>query len=112
MKLSGIISEANDVAEKYNLQLVEIDSTDNIISLKLLIDNDLFIQIYGNAQKDKLNLALVFKRRRLYGYDSQGGKYHCHPLDAPDEHVFVDDRKSIGDFVCESMEFLESRDIL
>jgi len=36
VKLSGIISEANDVAEKYNLQLVEIDSTDNIISLKLL----------------------------------------------------------------------------
>lgn len=59
MKLSGIISEANDVAEKYNLQLVEIDSTDNIISLKLLIDNDLFIQVYGNAQKDKLNLALA-----------------------------------------------------
>jgi hypothetical protein len=28
VKLSGIISEANDVAEKYNLQLVEIDSTD------------------------------------------------------------------------------------
>jgi len=36
VKLSGIISEANDVAEKNNLQLVEIDSTDNIISLKLL----------------------------------------------------------------------------
>ncbi|MDL1968602.1 MAG: hypothetical protein LWW97_08685 [Deltaproteobacteria bacterium] len=110
MKLSGIISEANDAANKYNLQLVETDSTDNIISLKLLIDNDLFIQVYGNTQKDKL--ALVFKRRRLYGYDSQGGKYHCHPLDAPDEHLFVDDRKSIRDFVCESMEFLESRDIL
>ena len=88
MKLSGIISEANDVADKYNLQL------------------------NTKAQKDKLNLALVFKRRSLYGYDSQGGKYRCHPLDAPDEHVFVDDRKSIGDFVCESMEFLESRDIL
>ena len=46
MKLSGIISEANDVAKKYNLQLMEIDNTDNIISLKLLIDNDLFIQVY------------------------------------------------------------------
>ena len=51
MKLSGIISEANDVAEKYNLQLVEIDSTNNIINLKLLIDNDLFIQILGNLSE-------------------------------------------------------------
>jgi len=67
----------------------------------------LFIQVYGNAQKDKLNLTLVFKRRRLYGYDFQGGKYHCHPLDAPDEHVFVDDRESVGDFVCESLESIE-----
>jgi len=66
VKISGIIEEANDVADKYNLQLVEIDRTDNIISLMLLIDNELFIQIYGNVEKLKLNLALVFKKRRLY----------------------------------------------
>ena len=107
-----MISEANDVAAKYDLQLVEIDRTDNIISLKLLIDNEMFIQIYANSQKNKLNLALVFKNRRLYGYDSEGGKYHCHPFDSPEEHVFVDDRKSIEDFVQESMEFLEEREIL
>ena len=112
MKINEIIREANDVAERYNLQVVEVDRTDNIISLKLLIDHELFIQIYGNAQKDKLNLALVFKERRLYGYDSEGGKYHCHPLDAPDEHIFVDERKSVRDFVQESMRFLEEREIL
>jgi hypothetical protein len=77
-----------------------------------LIDNELFIQIYGNAQKDKVNLALVFKNRRLYGFDSEGGEYHCHPLDAPDEHIFVDETKSIKDFVQESMKFLEEKEIL
>lgn len=112
MKISTIITEANDVAERYNLRPIEMDRTDNIISLKLLIDNELFIQIYGNTEKDKLNLALVFKDRRLYGYDSEGGKYHCHPLDAPEEHIFVDDRKSIIDFVQESMTFLEEKEIL
>ena len=112
MKINEIIREANGIAERYNLQVVEVDRTDNIISLKLLIDHELCIQIYGNAQKDKLNLALVFKERRLYGYDSEGGKYHCHPVDAPDEHIFVDERKSIRDFVQESMKFLEEREIL
>ena len=112
MKISTIIKEANDASERYNLQLIEMDRTDNIIHLKLLIDNELFIQIYGNTQKDKLNLTLVFKNRRLYGYDSEGGKYHCHPLDAPEEHIFVDDRKSMMDFVQESMKFLEEKEIL
>ena len=112
MKLSRIIQETNAIADKYNLQLIEIDSTDNIISLKLLIDNELFIQIYGNTKKEKLNLALVFKNRRLYGYDSEGGRYHCHPINAPDEHIFVDERKSIEEFVQESMKFLEEREIL
>ncbi len=112
MELNKIVEEANDVADKYNLKLIEIDRTDNIISLKLLIYNDLFIQIYGNAEKDKLNLALVFKQRRLYGYDSEGGKYHCHPFDNPEGHIFVEDKKSIQKFVQESMRFLEEKDIL
>lgn len=112
MKLSRIIEETNAIADKYNLQLIEVDSTDNIISLKLLIDNELFIQIYGNTKKEKLNLALVFKNRRLYGYDSEGGRYHCHPINAPDEHIFVDEKKSIEEFVQESMKFLEEREIL
>jgi len=112
MKINEIIREVNDVAERYNLQVVEVDRTDNIISLKLLIDNELFIQVYGNTQKEKLNLALVFKNRRLYGYDSEGGRYHCHPIDAPDEHRFVDEKKSIQEFVRESTEFLEEKEIL
>jgi hypothetical protein len=112
VEINKIIEETNNIAEKYNLQLIEIDRTDNIISLKLLIDNELFIQIYGNSEKDKLNLALVLKNRRLYGYDSEGGKYHCHPFDNPYSHVFVDDSKSIHEFVTDSMKFLEEKELL
>lgn len=112
MRINRIIEEANEVADKYNLKLIEIDRTDNIINLQLFIDNGLFIQIYGNIEKDKLNLALVFKQRRLYGYDSEGGKYHCHPFDKPDRHIFIDNKKSIYDFVEESIRFLEENDLL
>ena len=112
MKIDRIIKEASDIADKYNLQFVETDRTDNIVSLRLFIDNELFIRIYGNAEKDKLNLVLVFKKKRLYGYDYEGGKYHCHPFDNPDEHIFVDEKKSIQEFAHEAMRFLEERDIL
>lgn len=112
MEISRIFEEAKKVADRYNLKLTEIDRTENIISLKLLIDNELFIQIYGNSNKDKLNLALVFKKRRLYGYDSEGGRYHCHPLNDPEEHIFIEHKKSIQEFVQESMKFLEEKDLL
>jgi len=112
VKIDRIIEEAMIVANKYGLHFVEIDRTENIISLKLLIDSEFFIQIYGNNEKNKLNLALVFKKRRLYGYDSEGSKYHFHPFDNPANHIFVDERKTIGEFVQQSVEFLEKNKLL
>ena len=112
MEINKLIEEAAIVADRYNLKLVEIDRTDNVINLKLVMDNELFIQTYGNIAKNKLNLALVFKQRRLYGYDSEGGEYHYHPFDNPDTHIFVNDKKTILEFVKESIRFLEENDIL
>jgi hypothetical protein len=112
VEIDRVIKEANNAADKYGLDLVEIDRTDNIISLRLIIDNEVFIKIYGNAEKDKLNLTLVLRRKRIYGCDSEGGKNHCHPFDNPDRHIFMRDRKSIGEFVEESMKFLEETELL
>jgi hypothetical protein len=112
MKINRIIEEATGIADKYKLQLVEIDSTENINSMKLVIDNELFIQIYGNESNDKLNLALVFKRKRIYGYDSEGERYHCHPFNNPDDHLFTNEKKSIQESAKESMRYLEEKGIL
>jgi len=112
VEIDRLIEEATSVANIYSLELIEIDRTDHIISLKLLIDNELFIQIYRNIEKDKLNLALVLKKKRLYGYDSEGDRSHRHPFDNPDSHFFVNEKKSIKEFVQESMRFLEEKEIL
>jgi hypothetical protein len=112
VEIDRVVKEANNAADKYGLELVEIDKTDNIISLRLIIDSEVFIKIYGNAKKDKLNLTLVFKRKRIYGCDSESGKNHCHPFNDPDSHVFIKDRKPIREFVEESMKFLEETYLL
>lgn len=54
----------------------------------------------------------MFKNRRLYGHDSEGGKYHCHPFDNPNGHIFIEHRKSLQDFVQESLRFLEENEML
>ena len=41
MKISRIIEEADELADRYNLKLVEIDKTDNIINLKFLEERDI-----------------------------------------------------------------------
>ena len=112
MKIRSIVEEAHEVAHKYNLNVIELDRTDNIINLRLVIDNDLFIQIYANKQKQKLNLTLVLNKRRLFGYDSEGGKYHFHPFEDTDKHVFVKQRKTIQEFVTETMSLLEKNKLL
>ena len=60
MQVDKIIEEANEIAEKYNLKLLEIDRTDNIISLKLSIDKDLFIQIESS---EKLHSLVILRER-------------------------------------------------
>jgi hypothetical protein len=112
VRIDAVLEEADRIAKEHNLKFIEVDRTDYIVSLKLLIDNELFIQVYCNAMKDKLNITLVFKKKRLYGYDSEGGRYHCHPFDSPDEHIFIDEKKSLRDFVRDSMKFLEQEGLL
>lgn len=112
MEINDIVREAHDVAEQFGLELIEVDRTDNTISLKLVVDTEILISIYGNTQKHKLNLALILKQRRLYGYDSEGGTYHCHPSENPESHVAVADKRTILDFVKESLSILETRHLL
>ncbi|MBI5971441.1 MAG: hypothetical protein HY884_09845 [Deltaproteobacteria bacterium] len=112
MEINGIVEEAYVVADSFGLEFVEVDRTDNAVSLKPVIDAEIFVQIYGNSVKDKLNLTLVFKQRRLYGYDSEGGRYHCRPFENPDGHTFAVGRKSIREFVEESTKLLDGKGLL
>ena len=77
------------------------------ILLRLYIEVDLFIQVYANQLKDKLNLNLIFKNRRLCGYDSEGGRTHIHPIDDPQSHIFTDEKLSINDLTLNALKLLE-----
>ena len=69
MDVDSVIKEAHTIARDFGLKLRIIDITDNIVNIKISLDTDLFIQVYANQLKDKLNMNLILKNRRLYGYD-------------------------------------------
>ena len=112
MNIDSIISETQSVASEFGLRLRIIDITDNIVDLRLYIDVELFIQIYANQLKDKLNLNLIFKNKRLWGYDSEGGRTHIHPIDEPESHIFTDKEVDIKEFTVKSLKLLDERGML
>jgi len=112
LNIDSTISEAQSVASEFGLRLRIIDITDNILDLRLYIDVELFIQVYANQLKDKLNLNLIFKNRRLCGYDSEGGRTHIHPIDAPESHIFTDKKVAVKEFTVKALKLLEEREML
>jgi hypothetical protein len=74
LDINSVLAEAQIIASEFGLRLRTTDVTDNALSLRLHFDADLFVQIYANQLKDKLNLSLVFRDKRLLGADAEGGE--------------------------------------
>jgi len=105
-KIEDLIQTINDVSERYGLKLLYIDFTDITLISRIGFSLEIFIQIYANSKKDKLNMSLIVTDERMYGIDKEGGFYHEHPFENPLLHI---DAKSmdIEDFVIKSMGILK-----
>jgi hypothetical protein len=82
-KIEDLIQTINDVSERYGLKLLYIDFTDITLISRIGFSLEIFIQIYANSKKDKLNMSLIVTDERMYGIDKEGGFYHEHPFENP-----------------------------
>lgn len=57
----------------------------NMISLRMNIGEELFIDVYYNTDSDRLDFTTVKGDQRIFGYDNAGG-WHYHPVEDPDQH--------------------------
>ncbi len=105
-RIEEVIQAIKDITDRYGLKLLDLDHTDITIISRIGFSNDIFIQIYANETKEKLNMALVVAGERVYGVDKEGGFYHEHPFENPLLHI---DAASINieDFVIKSLEILK-----
>jgi hypothetical protein len=55
--MTHYVQEIIDLAGKYGLKLSSIDATDVTLLARLELLPEIFIQVYRNSRKDKLNLA-------------------------------------------------------
>ncbi len=64
-KIEEVIQAIKDVTGRYGLKLLYLDHTDITLISRIGFSNDIFIQIYANETKEKLNMALVVAGERM-----------------------------------------------
>ena len=109
--VSALARTISDTARKYGLKTLHFDATDVTLITRVGISQEVFLQVYANTKKDKLNMALVVAGERIYGIDNEGGFYHEHPFEDPSCHIAAE-KMDIEDFVVRSLELLRKINLI
>lgn len=106
IKVKNIIHTLEDITNRYGLRILSLDFTDITLISRIGFSFEIFIQIYINVRKDKVNMGLVVADERIYGIDKEGGIYHEHPFENPALHIPTE-QIEIEDFVVKGLEILK-----
>jgi len=112
MNIKESLSQIDLLSLKYGLRILSLDYTDVTVLCRIGFSYDVFIQVYLNSAKKKLNLALIVGGSRIYGVDKEGGVYHKHPASNPEIHIHLEKEVSLDEFILESIEILKEIEIL
>lgn len=111
MDIKKSLSEIKELSSRFGLSILYLDFTDVTLIARIGNSFDVFIQIYLNTKKNKLNMALVVKGERIYGIDGEKDDYHKHPVENPDIHLPVE-KTSVEEFLFDSLEILKNSGLL
>ena len=56
------------------------------LSLRIIINEETFVDVYFNEETQRTDYALIHKGERVYGVDNLKG-WHCHPFQAVEQHL-------------------------
>ncbi len=79
------------------------------MKFRLVIDANLFIQVYFNSQSGRINFVVISAGQRIFGRDSEGVGWHKHPFENPTDHDFSPEgskQVTLTEFVSEVEEIL------
>lgn len=112
--LDGLLTELMRLLPRFSAfhSFAVLDRTDATLTAQIYIARDLYVHLYANAEKNKMNLALVHHDQRIYGEDAEGEVRHIHPFEAPDRHQLSSDRPSLEAFLAKVQQYLEEQGLL
>ncbi len=89
--IDEFIKEVEESAKNFSLKIEVVAKTKNAVKIKVQITENIYLQFYYNSLSGTKNYVLIGWNRRLFGRDCIGGRWHLHPFENPDEHVFCDE---------------------
>lgn len=115
--IKKVISEIEKTSLKFPFikKLVKIDETKHTVKYRLVIEEDLFVQVYINIENDTFGFVLINKGQRIYGRDAVEGKWHRHTFENPFGHDFSaagSKKVNLQEFLIEVQEMLDSENLL
>jgi hypothetical protein len=92
-KTNELLVEAQEAFQKvWFVQSVDvIERTDQTLSIRLLINADLFVQVFIGEITGSLYFALIEGKQRIFGIDRESGEWHEHPFGTPEKHKPCDE---------------------
>lgn len=86
--IDDLLAEADLIGRQaWFVQNVEVsDRTDATITLRLVIDAHLFVQVFFSQRTGRHSLALIGPVGRLFGWDWEHGGWHLHPFGRSEQH--------------------------
>jgi hypothetical protein len=86
--IDDFILELTLLKEKhiFNSQIKIIYKRLDKVSLRIIIINSLFIDIYYNQDNKRFDFSLINQGNRIFGYDNLQN-WHFHPFNEPNKHI-------------------------
>lgn len=80
------------------IQSVEVRLLDEpVAKIKAVVNNDIFIDIFYNAETERCSFALIKNSERIFGVDN-AKFWHIHPFEDPSTHKKIEPL-SLTDFL-------------
>ena len=67
-------------------QIQTVYSRIDRITLRLVLDVSLFVDVYFNADNARFDFSLIKEGDRVFGYDNLKS-WHYHPFEDPNQHI-------------------------
>lgn len=112
-----VIKEIEETALTFTFikKSVRLDETEHTVKYRLIIEEDLFVQVYVNAENNTTGFVLINKGQRIYGRDAIEGKWHRHTFEDPLSHDFSAKgakKVTLKEFLMEVQEILDRESLL
>ena len=99
----------------YYSHLVVLSRGQNHGKIRLIVQQDLFVQANRNVLASITNFALIHNNHRLFGRDEYRGQWHRHPVESPEHHdASVEGQKAVTltEFLAETDTILRHRGLV